>query len=77
MPLNRIERILALMIATIGGLSLVAIIATIALSSAGQTPPHLVVLFPVLGLPVAFVLIIVFSILSITRRRRLASGGSD
>jgi hypothetical protein len=72
--LNRTERILALMIASIGGLSVIAVIATIALSSAGQAAPHIVVVFPVIGLPVAFVLIVVFAILSILRRRT-AKGG--
>jgi hypothetical protein len=73
--LNRTERVLAAMIASIGGLSALAIIATIALSSAGQAAPHVVIVFPVIGLPVAFVLIIVFAVLATVRRRRLANGG--
>ena len=73
-PLNRTERILAYMIASIGGLSVLAIIAVIAASAAGvdtsQGAWPTIAVFPTLGLPVAFVLIIVFSVLSITRRRR-------
>jgi ABC-type multidrug transport system permease subunit len=76
-PLNRTERILAYMIASIGGLSVLAIIVFIVASAAGVdtrvSPWPTIAVFPTFGLPVAFVLIIVFSVLSITRRRRDAS----
>jgi hypothetical protein len=78
-PLNRIERILALMIATIGGLSVLSIIAIIVASvsgvdTAGGLWPMITVL-PGIGLPIAFLLIVAFAIVSITRRRRIANDG--
>ena len=80
-PLNRIERVLASMIAGIGGLSVIAIIATIAAGSAGADLSSgawpVVAVFPGLGLPVTFILIVVFAIVSIVRRRRIAADGSD
>ena len=78
-PLNRTERVIAGMIASIGGLSLLCIIAFIVANVAsadttgGAWP--VVRLLPVIGLPIAFVLIIVFAILSVVRRRRIANGG--
>jgi hypothetical protein len=77
-PLNRTERVLAAMIASIAGLSVLAIIAVIAGSAAGVVSQDgawpVVVVFPSIGLPVAFVLIIVFAVVSIVRRRRLSAG---
>ncbi len=78
-PLNRIERILAYMIGSVAGLSIVAIIATMVASltgadmSAGAWPT--VALLPLIGLSVAFILIVVFMIVSVVRRRRLARDG--
>lgn len=75
-PLNRIERALAFMIAGVGGLSLLSIVAVL-IGSAAKADlssgvwPTLAVL-PAIGLPIAFVLVVVFAILSIVRRRRLA-----
>ena len=78
-PLNRIERVLAFMIAGIGGLSLLAIIAILVASfskaDTSEGPWLLISVFPALGLPVALVLIVVFAVISIVRRRRLADGG--
>jgi len=80
-PLNRIERVLASMIAGIGGLSVISIIAVIVGSSSGvdlRTGAWPVVaVFPGLGLPVAFILIIVFAVVAIVRRRRIAADGGD
>jgi hypothetical protein len=80
-PLNRIERVLAFMIAGIGGLSLVAIIAIlVAVGSGADTsngPWLFLAVFPTLGLPVALVLIIVFAVVSVVRRRRIARDGGD
>jgi hypothetical protein len=77
-PLNRIERTLAFMIASIGGLSVVAIIALIVGSSAGADTRSgvwpLVTFFPLIGLPVAFAMIVVFAVLAIVRRRRNDGG---
>ena len=75
-PLNRIERILRNMIASAAGLSIVAIIATIVAGFAridvNQGIWPVVVVLPFIGLTLAFALIIVFLIVSIVRRRRLA-----
>jgi hypothetical protein len=80
-PLNRIERALAFMIAGIGGLSLVAIIAILVATSNGARPSEgpllFVAVFPALGLPVALVLIIVFAVISVVRRRRIARDGGQ
>jgi hypothetical protein len=74
-PLNRIERVLAFMIAGIGGLSLLAIIAILvaAFSKAdtSEGPWLLIAVFPTLGLPIALILIIVLTVMAITRRRRI------
>lgn len=80
-PLNRTERVLASMIAGIGGLSVLAILAIVIASAAkadtSEGPWLLIAVFPTLGLPVAFVLIIVFAVVSIVRRRRIAADGGD
>ena len=69
------------MIAGIGGLSVVAVIAIlIAVVSGADTsegPWLFIAVFPTLGLPIALVLIIVFSVISIVRRRRIARDGGD
>lgn len=78
--LNRIERVLAYMIASTAGLAFVAIAAVFIARLAGQTDfsgaawPAVLVL-PVVALPIAFVLIIVFLVLSVGRRRRVARDG--
>lgn len=75
-PLNRIERVLAAMIASSAGLSILAIIATIIAGlaavdlSAGVWP--VVAVLPLIGLSLAFVLVIVFLVVSVVRRRRIA-----
>ncbi|HEX7835368.1 MAG TPA: hypothetical protein VF479_07860 [Pseudolysinimonas sp.] len=78
-PLNRIERVLAFMVAGIGGLSLLAIIAILIVSLlGGDTSQGLwltVSVFPALGLPIALVLIIVFAVVSVVRRNRIARDG--
>lgn len=79
-PLNRIERVLAFMIASVGGLSVLAIVAVLTASVSGvdtsEGPWLPIAVLPTIGLPIAFVLIIVFSVLSIVRRRRIAGGTS-
>lgn len=64
------------MIAAVGGLSLIAIIAVIVVTTAGGTPWPIAVVLPGIGLPIAFVLIIVFAVLNVTRRRRLGNGSN-
>ena len=75
-PLNRIERILRNMIASSAGLSILAIVATIVAGfsriDVNQGIWPVVVVLPFIGLTLAFALIIVFLIVSIVRRRRLA-----
>ena len=78
-PLNRIERVLAFMIASVAGLSVLAIIAIIIASAAkadtSNGPWLTIAVLPTVGLPIAFLLIIVFAVVSIVRRRRIAAGG--
>jgi hypothetical protein len=75
-PLNRIERILAFVIGSVLGVSVIAIVAIFigrASSvdfSAGVWPAAAVL--PLIGLPLVVILLIVFLILSVTRRARLA-----
>jgi len=75
-PLNRIERILRNMIASSAGLSIIAIIATIIARSAGVDTREgvwlTIAVLPFIGLTIALVLIIVFIVVSVVRRRRLA-----
>ena len=77
-PLNRIERVLAFMIASVGGLSVLAIVSIIVATLVGadtsEGPWLLIAVLPTIGLPIAFVLIIVFAILAIVRRRRSDAG---
>lgn len=67
------------MVAGIGGLSLLAIIAILIVSLlGGDTGEGLwltVSVFPALGLPIALVLIIVFAVVSVVRRNRIARDG--
>jgi hypothetical protein len=78
-PLNRIERILRNMIASAAGLSIVAIVATIVANLAGVDTREgvwlTVAVLPFVGLTIALVLIIVFLIVSVLRRRRLVRDG--
>lgn len=77
--LNRIERVLASMIAAVAGLSILAILAIIVATVTGldtsEGPWLMIAVLPTIGLPIAFVLIIVFAVLALVRRRRLAAGG--
>ena len=78
-PLNRIERILRNMIASSAGLSILAILATIVGNLAGVNTREgvwlTVTVLPFIGLTIALVLILVFLVVSIVRRRRLARAG--
>jgi hypothetical protein len=79
-PLNRIERILRNMIASAAGLSILAILATIIANLGGVNTREgmwlTVTVLPFVGLTFTFLLIIVFAIVSIVRRRRLARDSS-
>ena len=76
MPLNRIERILAFVIGSVVGLSIVSIVAIFVGRAAkvdfstGIWPAAAVL--PLIGLPIVVLLLIVFLIVSVTRRSRLA-----
>lgn len=78
-PLNRIERILRNMIISSAGLSVIAILATLVAGFAridvNQGVWPVVVVLPLVGLPLAFLLVIAFLAVSIARRRRLARDG--
>ncbi|TXK19365.1 hypothetical protein [Homoserinibacter sp. GY 40078] len=78
-PLNRTERVLAVMIATIVGFSIVAIVIVMIASGAGAEMsggiwPTLV-LVGFIGLPIAFLLVVAFIVVSVVRRRRIAQDG--
>ncbi|HET8896704.1 MAG: hypothetical protein M3Y46_12790 [Actinomycetota bacterium] len=78
-PLNRIERVLAAMILAIIAVSLLAIISTMLAAGAGTEMsggiwPALM-LVGYIGLPIAFVLIVTFLIVSARRRRTTRDGG--
>lgn len=74
-PLNRIERVLAFMIGSVAAVSILAIVAVLVANLSGATLGDglwpAVSLLPFVGLPLAFVLIVVFLVVSTTRRRRL------
>lgn len=78
-PLNRIERILAFMIASAAGLSIIAIVATLIAGMTGTDTSQgiwlTITVLPLIGLTLAVVLIIVFLIVSVVRRRRLSGNG--
>ncbi len=78
-PLNRIERVLAAMILAIIAISLAAIVATMlgagaGLDMSGGIWPSLM-LVGYIGLPIAFLLIVTFLIVSARRRRTARDGG--
>jgi uncharacterized membrane protein YdjX (TVP38/TMEM64 family) len=75
-PLNRIERILAFVIASVVGISIIAIVAifigrAVNADFTGGVWPAVAVL-PLISLPLVIVLLIVFLIISTRRRARLA-----
>jgi hypothetical protein len=78
-PLNRIERVLAAMILAIIAISLLAIVATMLAAGGGAQMsggiwPSLM-LIGYIGLPIAFLLILTFLIVSVRRRRTARDGG--
>jgi hypothetical protein len=80
-PLNRIERILAFMIAAVGGVSVLAIVAVLITALAridtSASAWLTVKVLPAIGLPIAFVLVIVFLVMTAVRRRSIARDGGD
>src|SRR4051812_34896433 len=76
-PLNRTERVLAFAVASVGALSIVAILAVIIARIAGLTSfsagiwPVLATL-PLVGLPIALIGIVAFIVVTGVRRARLA-----
>jgi uncharacterized membrane protein len=81
---NRFERSLAYMVASIIVLSLAAFIALIVGTGAGLTGSDFaqgiwptVVVLPLIGLPIGFVLIIVLLVVSAVRRGRAAKDASN
>jgi uncharacterized membrane protein len=75
-PLNRIERILAFVIGSLVGVSIISIAAIFigrashADFTAGAWPAAAVL--PLIALPIVVILLIVFLVISVTRRSRLA-----
>jgi hypothetical protein len=78
---NRNERIIAYMVASSLGLSLLCIIATLIGAGAGADRSvgiwPLVTILPTVGLPIGFVLIIVLLVMSAIRRSRAARDASQ
>ena len=79
MPLNRIERAVATMAASIGGLSILSILAIFvgrlaALDTHSGAWPVVAVL-PLIGLPLALVALIVFFVVRFQHQRRIARDG--
>ena len=76
--LNRIERILAVMIAAVGGLSILAMVAVLFASAAGQATGEgawlFVTVLPTIGLPIAFLIVLAFLIVAAVRRRNAPDG---
>jgi len=77
-PGNRIERVLAFMIGSVAGISILGIIAVFVGNMSGADLTSgvwpAVTTLPLVGLALAFVLIIVFTVVRIQRLRRDAQG---
>ena len=75
-PLNRTERIIAFVVGSIGGISIIAIVAVFigrasnADFTIGAWPA--IATLPLIGLPLTLVALIVFMIMTTVRRNRLA-----
>ena len=67
---SRAESSLAYMAASVIGISLIALIASLALAFSGVRDIQFLVLFAQIGLPVGFLLIIALLVVSIRRRNR-------
>lgn len=78
--INRNERVLAYMVASALGLSLICIIATLIATGIGVDRSSgiwsTIVILPGIGLPIGFILIIVLLITSAVRRSRAARDAS-
>jgi hypothetical protein len=79
-PLNRIERVLVSVAASIGGLSVASILGLIIARAVGFTDfasgvwPT-VRLLPLIGLPMTLVVLVAFSVVRLLRQRRIARDG--
>lgn len=77
-PPNRTERILRNMAVSAAGLSVLAILANIVAGLAGIDRSGgawpVVVVLPLVGLPIAFLFVIAFTVVSFLRRRREQDG---
>jgi ABC-type polysaccharide/polyol phosphate export permease len=68
--LHRGERVLAAMVATVLGLSVVAILISLVVSGTGGTPWPIVLVLPLVGLPIGFLFMIALLLVSVIRRTR-------
>ncbi len=79
-PGNRIERILAYMIASVAGVAILGIVAVFVANLSGTEldagPWPAIAVVPLVGLTLAFVLIVVLTVVRIVRLRRDAGDGS-
>jgi uncharacterized membrane protein YhdT len=78
---NRVQRVLAYMVASAIGLSILAIIAivigyAVGLKNADEGVWPAVFVLPIIGLPIGFILIIVLLVLTFVRRGREAKDAS-
>ena len=80
---NRLERILAFMVAAAVGLSIICFIAVIIATAVGTSPESfssgvwpVVIVLPAIGLPLGLVLVIVIIVVSALRRGREARDAS-
>jgi hypothetical protein len=80
-PLNRTERIIAFAVASVGGISIIAIVAVFIGRAAnadftnGAWPA--VATLPLIGLPLTLVALLVFMIMTTVRRNRLARDAGE
>ncbi|MEN9715083.1 MAG: hypothetical protein RJA35_550 [Actinomycetota bacterium] len=67
---NRVENVLAYMAAAVVGVSILTIVIFLVASLAKFALPPVLIILPIVGLPIGFVLVITLLILSIVRKSR-------
>lgn len=81
MPLNRTERIIAFAVASVGGISIIAIVAVFIGRAAGANFTTggwpAIATMPLIGLPLTLVALIAFMIMTTVRRNRLARDAGE
>ena len=81
MPLNRTERIIAFAVASVGGISIIAIVAVFVGRAANADFTNgawrAVAALPLIGLPITLIALIAFMIMTTVRRNRLARDAGE